>query len=116
MEFVIRIVHLVTAEHCFQATLIEGFVMGHKWQSLNQWLNLFPNYRKYRSLFCVTTRQSMYLRTPIIIIVGLWLNQRVEGIYDLTITHYHHTNGADTGSLVVGCLKIYTSKEIFFAL
>ncbi len=60
MEFVIRIVHLVTAEHCFQAALIEGFVMGHKGQSLNQWLNLFPNYRKYRSLFCLTTRQSMH--------------------------------------------------------
>ena len=110
MEFIIRIVHLITTEHSFQATFIESLVMGHKRQSLYQWLYLLPNHRKYRSLFCVSASESMHLRTPIIIIVGLWLNQRVERIHDLTITYNHHANRADAGALVVGCLEINSCK------
>ena len=96
MEFVIRIVHLITTEHCFQATLIKGLVVSHKRKPLNQWFNLFPDLWEHWGLLCVLSSQAMYLSTPVIIIVGLWLDQRVEGIYGLTITHYHHSNRADT--------------------
>ena len=107
MEFIIWIVHLVTTEHSFQATLIEGLVMGHQWQVLNQRLDLLPNLGEYRSIFCITTSKTMHLRTPIIIIIGLWLNQGIEVIHDLSIPDDDHTNGADTGSLIVGSLEIW---------
>ena len=97
-------------EYGFQATLIEGFVMSHKGKSLNQRFDLLPNFRKHRCLLCVSASESMHLRTPIIIIVGLWLNQRVERIHDLTITYNHHANRADAGALVVGCLEINSCK------
>ncbi len=95
---------------CEKPHMYNGLVMGHKRQSLYQWLYLLPNHRKYRSLFCVSASESMHLRTPIIIIVGLWLNQRVERIHDLTITYNHHANRADAGALVVGCLEINSCK------
>ena len=65
--------------------------MCHKGKAINQRLYLFPHLRKYRCIFCVLTSQTMHLAAPIIIIVGFWLNQRVELIHNLTITHYHHT-------------------------
>ena len=58
-----------------EAALIKSFVVSHKGKSLNQRLYLFPHIRKYRSIFCITTLLSMHLRTPVIIVVGLWLSQ-----------------------------------------
>ena len=46
VERIIRIVHLVSTKDSFQATFIECFVMRHKWQSLNQRLYLFPDFRE----------------------------------------------------------------------
>ena len=100
-EFIIRIVHLIATEDSFQARFIEGFVMCHKGKAINQRLYLFPHLRKYRCIFSVLTSQAMHLAAPIIIIVGLRLDQRIKSIYNLAITHYHYANGANTGSLIV---------------
>ena len=56
VELVIRIVHLITTEYGFQATLIEGLVVGHEGQTLNQGLDLFPNLGEYWGLFCIFAR------------------------------------------------------------
>ena len=50
------------------------------------------------------------LATPIIIVIGLRLNQRVERVYNLAIPNDHDSHRANTGSLVVGSLKVYRSK------
>ena len=84
--------------------------MGYEGKSLNQWLYLLPNFREDGGILCILRRETMNLGTPIIIIIGLRLNQRVEGIHDLAISDDNHTNGANAGSLVVGSLKIYCSK------
>ena len=110
VEFIIRIVHLVTTENCLQATLIEGFVVGHEGKPLYQRFYLFPHHRENGGLFRVLASEAMHLGTPIIIIVGLWLDQGLKRIHDLTIAHDHHTHGADAGTLVVGRLKIYCCK------
>ena len=106
VEWIIRIVHLVSAKDCFQTTLIKSFVVGYKGKTLNQWLYLFPDFWEDGGFLCVLTRETMHLGTPIIIIIGLRLDQRVEGINNLAISDDDHTNGANTGSLVVGSLKI----------
>ena len=48
VKLVIRIVHLVTTEDGFQATLIEGFVVGHEGKALYQGLYLFTHLREYK--------------------------------------------------------------------
>jgi hypothetical protein len=78
VEFIIWIIHLVTTEYSLQATLIESLVMGNEGKSFNQRLNLLPYLWEYRCFFGILTSKAMHLRTPIIIVIGLWLNQRVE--------------------------------------
>ena len=110
VERIIRIIHLVSAKDGLQTTLIECFIMGYEGKSLDQWLYLFPDFREDGGVLCVLTRETMHLGTPIIIIIGLRLDQRVEGIYNLAIPDDYHTNRADTGAFVVGSLKIYCCK------
>ena len=113
IELVIRIVHLITTEHSFQATLIERLVMSHQRKSFNQWLYLCPHLWEHRGIFCILSSQAMYLRTPIIIVVRLRLNQGIERIHYLAIAYYHHAHRADTGPLVVGSLKVYCCKVCY---
>jgi hypothetical protein len=74
VEWIIRVVHLVSAEDSLQTTLIESLVMGYEGKSLDQWLYLLPNFREDGGILCVLTRETMYLTTPIIIIIGLRLD------------------------------------------
>ncbi len=110
VKLVIRIIHLVTTEDSLQATLIECLIMGHEGKALYQWFYLFPYFWEHWSLFSILTSEAMHLSTPIIIVIWLWLDQRIESIYDFTITHNHYSNRANTGSLVVSCLEVYCCK------
>ena len=87
IELVIRIIHLIATEHSFQATLVERLVMGHQRKSFDQWLNLCPHLREHRGVFCILSSQTMHLRTPIIIVVRLRLNQGIERIHYLAIAY-----------------------------
>ena len=52
----------------------------------------------------------MHLTAPVVVIVGLWLDEGVEGIYYLAITHYDDTYRANRTTLIVGRFKIYGSE------
>ena len=110
MELVIRIVHLIAAEHGFQATLIERFIMGHKRKPFDEWFYLFPHFREYWCIFCIFASKAMNLAAPVIIIIWFRLDQGIERIHNLAISHNHHTNRTNTSPLIVGCLEIYRSK------
>jgi hypothetical protein len=60
-ELIVRIVHLITAEHSFQATLVKRLVMSHQWQTLYQRLYLCPHFREYRSIFGIFPAKSVNL-------------------------------------------------------
>ena len=75
MEFIIRIIHLITTKYGFQTTLIKSFVMRHERESLYQRLYLSPNIWKDGSIVCILTTETVNLRTPIVIVVWLWLNE-----------------------------------------
>jgi len=75
VERIIRIVHLVSAEDSLQTTLIECLVMGYEGKPLDQWLYLFPDFREDGGILCILTCETMNLGTPIIIIIGLRLDQ-----------------------------------------
>jgi len=114
VEFVIRIVHLVTTEDGLQAALIESLVMGHEGQALNQRLYLFPYLREDRRLLRILATETVDLAAPEIIVVGLRLYQGIERVHNLTTPDDHHTYRADTGTLVVGRLEIDCCKVIHY--
>jgi hypothetical protein len=95
VELVVRIIHLIDTEHRFQASFVKRFVVGNKWQALDKRLYLCPYLGKHRSFVGVGTAKAMHSATPIIIIVGLWLNKGIEGIHYLPIPHNDDANGTN---------------------
>jgi len=91
VELIVRIVHLIYTEHGFQTPFIKGFVVGHKGQTFNQWFYLCPDLWEHWRFLCVFATKPMNLAAPVVVIVWLGLDKRVERIYYLTVAYYHHT-------------------------
>ena len=92
VELVVRIIHLIDTEHSFQTTFVEGLVVGHEGQTFDKWFYLCPHLGKYGGFLSIFTAETMHLAAPIVIVVGLWLYERIEGIDYLAITHNDDTN------------------------
>jgi hypothetical protein len=110
VELVVRIIHLIDTEHGFQTAFVEGLVVGHEGQTFDKWFYLCPHLGKYGGFLSIFTAETMHLAAPIVIVVGLWLYERIEGIDNLAVPdndNAHRTNGA---TLVVGCFEIYSCK------
>ena len=61
----------------------------------------------------------MYTLTPIIIVVWLRLDQTIERVHYLPVTHHDHPDGADTRRFLIGRLKVdgdEVSKHVLFRL
>ena len=52
-ELIVRVIHLVAAEHSLQAALIEGAVVSHQRQALDERCYLLPDVRENGSIFGV---------------------------------------------------------------
>lgn len=109
-ERIVRIVHLVHAEDGLQATFVESFIVGNKGKAFNKRFYLRPYLWEYGGIVGIVTAQSMHLAAPVIIIVRLWLNKRIERIYYLAIPYNYYTNTTNTASFVVCRFKIYRCK------
>ena len=86
--------------------------MCHQWQSLNEWLNLLPYFGKDWRIVSVFSTKAMNLTAPVVILLWLGLDERIELIHYLPTPHYHYANRAHRRALVVGCLKIYCRKVL----
>lgn len=84
-ELIIRVIHLVAAEYGLQAALVEWTVVGHQRQALDERRYLLPHVRENRSVFGILLPQSVHAGVPIIIVVRLWLNQRIEAVDKLAV-------------------------------
>ena len=84
--------------------------MGHKRQAFYQRLNLRPNFGEHRGVISIFMTGPMYLTAPEVIIVRLGLDEGVERIYYLTITHNDYSNGTNRRTLIVSRFKIYCCK------
>ena len=109
-ELVIRVVHLVNSEHLFETAFIEGTVVRHKRQALDHRGYLLPHVRKHRSIFRILLRQPVDLLAEPLVILGLRMDEGVEGINDFSTPYYYHANATDTATLLVGCFEIYCCK------
>ena len=95
VKLIVGIVHLIDTEHRFQTSFVKRFVVGNKWQALDKRLYLCPYLGKNRGFIGVGTAKAMHSATPIIIIVGLWLNKGIEGINYLPVPHNDDANGTN---------------------
>ena len=80
-ELVVGIVHLIYTENGFQATLVKGFVVGNQRQSFNLRLYPPPHIGKDRGILGIGGCQSMHPATPEVVILRLWLYERIELIH-----------------------------------
>ena len=109
-ELIVGIVHPIDAEDGLEATLVEGPVVGHKGQTLYQRLYLCPDIREDGGIFCVFPAKAMNLRTPVVVVVRLGLNEGVERIDYLAVTNDNDTNRADAAALVISRFKVNRCK------
>ena len=110
VELIVGVVHAIDTKDGFKTAFVKRFVVGYKGQALDKRLYLCPYLREDRGIVRVLLTQAMHLRTPVVVIVGLWLYEGIERIYYLTIAHYDDANRADRTALVVCRLKIYCCK------
>lgn len=110
VEIVVGIVHLIDAEDGFQAALVERLVMSHKRKPRYLRLYLLPHFGKNRRTVCIRSAKTMHLTAPVVVILRLRLDERVETIHHLTSSNNNHANRAYRRTLIVGGFKIYSCK------
>jgi len=108
IENVVRIVHLIDPVDCLEATSVKRRIVGNKGITFQQRDNFFPNLGKDRSIFRVFRAQTMNFTAKPVIVLRLRMDETVEGVNYYIITHEDQANAADTGWLLVGCLKVQT--------
>lgn len=92
VELVVRIIHLIDAKDGFQAGFIEGAVVGNKGQTFDERLDLCPDLREDGGFFSVLATKAVDTGAPVVVVVGLGLDERVEGIYYLPTSHNDYTD------------------------
>ncbi len=109
-ELVIRIVHLIDAEHGPEAALVKGAVVCHEGQSGDERLDLSPHDGEYGRVVGVLMRESVHLLTEPGVVVGFGMDERIERVGDDTAAHHHHAHAAHAAALPVGGLEVYGGK------
>ena len=69
VEGIVGIVHLIDAEHGFQATLVERLVVGYEREAGYLGLYLLPHFWEDRCIICIGSAQSMHLTAPVVVIL-----------------------------------------------
>ncbi len=85
--------------------------MRHERKALNHRGDLLPYIREHRSVLRVLLREAVDLLTEPLIVLRLGVNQAVERIHYLAITDDDHSNAADAGTTLIGCLEVYGGKR-----
>ena len=112
IERIIGVVHLIAAEHGFQATFVEGFVVCHEGQTLYAGRNLGPHLGEERRVLRVDLRETMHLCAEVVVNFGLGLDERIELVHFNAIPIDDNAHATHAGALVVGRFEI-NSCEVF---
>ena len=110
VELVVGIVHLIDTEHGLEASFVETGVVRNEGEALDERFNLLPDVWEYRCIFGVLRPKSVYLLAEPLVILRFGMDETVEGVHNLPVTHYHHADGADAGGLLVRRLEINSCK------
>lgn len=112
IERIIGVVHLIAAEHGFQATFVEGLVVRHKRQALYARRNLGPYLGKERCALRVDLRETMHLRAEVVVNFGFGFDERIELVHFNAIPINDNAHATHARALVVGRFEI-NSCEVF---
>ena len=112
IECIIGIIHAIATEDGLEAALVERFVVCNQWKPFYQRYYLRPDLRKNRSIVGIFAAESMHPCTEIGIIIGLRLNEGIEGVHDFAVTYYDHPHATDTRPLAIGGFKINRCKVL----
>ena len=75
VELIVGIVHPIDAEDGLEAAFVEGLVVCHKGQALDERLYLCPHVGEDGGVVCVGIAEAMHLLTPIVVVVRFGLNE-----------------------------------------
>ncbi len=107
VEYIVRIVHLIDAEHLLEATFIKRAVVGDKRQALDERFNLLPDEGEDGRIFGVFRSQPMHLPAEPLVVLRFRTDQTVEPVNDLSATNDDYANAADAAGTLVGRLEVY---------
>ena len=114
IEFIVRIVHLIDAEHLFETAFIKRAVVGDQRQPLDKRFYLFPNEGKDERILGVLRSQPVHLSAEPLVILRLGMDQAVEPVHDLSVAYDNYADAADAARTFVGRLEIYKKKRVPF--
>ena len=110
VELVVGIIHLIYLEDSLETSFIETGVVRNEREALDERFNLLPDVWEYRCIFSILWTKPVYLLTEPLVVLRLGVDETVEGVHNLPVTHYHHSDGAYTGGLLVCRLEVYCCK------
>lgn len=89
-ENVVGVVHLIHAEHRFEAAFVKSGIVCHEWKSLDERLDFLPDVGEYRCVLGVFFTQTVDPLAEPLVVFGLGVDEAVERIHYLSVTHYHY--------------------------
>ena len=92
VERIVGVVHLIHAEHCLEAVLVERLVVGHKRESLYHGFYLSPHLGEDGSVLSVFPAQTVDAGAFVVVVVGFGMDELVELVHHLSSTNNHHAN------------------------
>lgn len=110
VELIVGVVHLIDPEHRLQATFVKAGVVRNQRESLDERLNLLPHIWEHRSIIGILRTQTVDLLAEPLVVFRFRMNKAVERVHDFPVSHYHHSDGAYTGGLLVCRLEVYRCK------
>ena len=114
VELVVRIVHPIYLEDSLEAALVETGVVRNQRESLDERFYLLLDVWEYRCIFSILRPKAVYPPVEPLVVLGLGVDEAVEGIYNLPITYYHHSYGAYAGRLLIRRFEVYCRKISHF--
>ena len=110
VELVVWVVHLIYLEDSLETSFIETGVVRNEGEALDERFNPLPHIREHRSVIRVLRTQTVDLLAEPLVVLRLGVDETVEGVHNLPVTHDHHSDGAYTGGLLVRRLEINSCK------
>ena len=110
VELIVGVVHLIYLEDSLETSFIETGVVRNEREALDERFNLLPDVWEYRCIFSVFRPKSVNPLAKPLVVLRLGVDETVEGVHNLPVTHDHHSDGAYAGGLLVRRLEIYCCK------
>ena len=112
VELVVWVVHLIYLEDSLETSFIETGVVRNEGEALDERFNLLPDVWEYRCIFSILRSKPVYLLAETLVVLRFGMDETVERVHNLPVTHYHHSDGAYAGGLLVRRLEINSRKII----